>query len=271
MLDLLSDDVRREPHVAYAALRRASPVFHAAPIDVWVLLDHAGVKRALADHATFSSNVGPARGNAFEWLMFMDPPRHGQLRAIVQTAFAPRAIAALEPRIKELVRALLDREREHVDVCADFAGPLPMMVIAEMLGIDTAEWPFLDRWGRTIMGLASTIVGPPESALAATEAFRETDEEMRLWLERPHRGDGLVGRLVRSDLSAIEVRRFTQLLLAAGTETTTNLIANAILEFAEHPGTLDRLHREPALLEQAIEEVLRHRSPGQIMFRTTTR
>ena len=115
----------------------ACPVVRVPPpFDAWVILDYEGVKRALSDHETFSSRV-PAPRN---WFLFSDPPSHTKSRALISRAFTPRSIAGLEPRIRELSRRLLDSviDRGEMDLAVEFAVPLPMMVIAEMIGIPAA-------------------------------------------------------------------------------------------------------------------------------------
>ncbi|HEX3479561.1 MAG TPA: hypothetical protein VHT91_31275 [Kofleriaceae bacterium] len=108
-MDLFSPAMRRDPYPLYDQLRATSPVLHLPGPDLWVVFGHDAVKRALSDHEAFSSNVGPSRGNRFEWLLFMDPPRHTQLRAIIGRAFGARSIAGLAPRIRALASELLDR------------------------------------------------------------------------------------------------------------------------------------------------------------------
>src|ERR1051325_11217493 len=108
-MDLFSPATRRDPYPLYDHLRATSPVLHLPGPDLWVVFGHDAVKRALSDHEAFSSNVGPARGNRFEWLLFMDPPRHTALRAIISRAFTARSIAGLAPRIRALASELLDR------------------------------------------------------------------------------------------------------------------------------------------------------------------
>src|SRR5438034_185086 len=132
MMNIFSDEARRNPYPFYDQLRRDSPVLHEPQSGLWSLFDYESVKRALADHDSFSSKLGPA-----EWMVFMDPPRHSKLRALISQAFTPRSVANLEPRIRELARGLLDEKIEQgsMDLAADFSIPLPMMVIAEMLGI----------------------------------------------------------------------------------------------------------------------------------------
>lgn len=281
-MELFSAAARRDPYPLYDRLREQSPVLHLPAQDLWLVFRYDAVRRALSDHDAFSSEVGPSRGNRFEWLLFMDPPRHTRLRAIVSRAFTPRSIAALAPRIRALTCELLDgvAGRGELDLVAELATPLPMMVIAEMLGLPLADWRKLAGWSEAIINLGNTIAGGDAAAAAA--AFLRADAEMASYFgaevaaRRARPADDLIGRLVAAEVdgAALDdhaILRFCQLLLAAGTETTTNLIDNAVLCFAEHPAELARVRRDPALLAPAIEEVLRHRTPVQAMFRATAR
>jgi cytochrome P450 len=285
MLDLFSDDVRRNPFPAYEQMRQASPVFHFPPFDLWMLFDFEGVKSALADQGTFSSDLShaPGNGNPGEWFIFFDPPRHTKLRALISKAFTPRVVAGLEPRIRELSRQLLDQtiERGEMDLAADFAVPLPMRVIAEMLGVPPAEWPRYRRWSDAILKLANTI-SRDEEAARAVEQFRAVTAEMRVllpeWIaqRRAARREDLLTRLVEAEvdgerLTEEEILGFVQLLLVGGQETTANLIDNAVLCLIEDPDQLALLRARPDLLPSAIEEVLRYRSPVQWMPRATRR
>jgi cytochrome P450 len=281
-MDLFAPATRRNPYPLYDQLRAAAPVFHVPGPDLWVVLGYDTVKRVLSDHDAFTAQVGPSRGNDFQWLLFMDPPRHTKLRAIISRAFTARSIAGIEPRIRALVGELLDRviARGELDLVADLAAPLPVMVIAEMLGLATDDWRRLAGWSEAIINLGNTIAGGDAERAAAE--FARANAEMTddlgavIAARRANPADDLISRLSSAEvdgerLDDHEVIRFCQLLLAAGTETTTNLIDNAILSFAAHPEQLARVRAEPALLPQAIEEVLRYRTPVQAMFRATAR
>src|SRR3954462_4005415 len=121
-MDLFSEDMRRNPYTAYDQMRSASPVFHLAPFDLWMLFDFEGVKRALVDHDAFSSDLShaPGNGNPGEWFIFFDPPRHTKLRALISRGFPPRVVADREPHTRELPRQLLDPivERGKMDLAA---------------------------------------------------------------------------------------------------------------------------------------------------------
>jgi cytochrome P450 len=168
-----------------------------------------------------------------------------------------------------------------MDLVGDFAAPLPLMVIAQLLGAPSDDWPRFRAWSEAMLGLADTI-GGGTSATAAVSTFGEAHEALRGYLvgllaaRREAPGDDLLTRLVAAEvdgsrLTDDEILGFFELLLLAGHETTTNLISNAMLCFAEHPDQLARLRHAPELLPAAIEEVLRYRSPVQAVFRTTRR
>src|SRR2546427_9033483 len=138
-----------------------------------MFFDCEGVNGALADHGPFSSDLSPARGNGNRGgcFIFFDPPRHTKLRALISKAFTPRVVANLESRIRELSRQLLNQtiERGEMDLAADFSVPLPMLVIAEMLGVPVADWPRYKRWSDVILKLANTFAKDEEAARTLTE------------------------------------------------------------------------------------------------------
>jgi cytochrome P450 len=283
VFDLFSEEMRRNPYPVYARLRSVSPALPGPHSDFWMILDYEGVNQALNDHESFSSRAAPPGGGALDWLIFFDPPRHTQLRALITRAFTPRSVANLETRIRKLTCDLLDQtiERGEMDLAVDFAIPLPMMVIAEMLGIPPADRSQFRRWNELILNMIYTISGGAEAARRVQE-YRVATAEMKAYLTvllaqrraAPH--DDLLTRLLQAEvdgehLTEKEILSFFQLLLLAGSETTTNLINNAILCFLEHPDQLARLRTAPDLLPLAIEEVLRYRSPLQMVFRQTRR
>jgi cytochrome P450 len=287
-MDLFSDETRRNPYPIYDQMRSVSPVFYLAPFDLWLIFDFEGVKRALVDHDAFSSDLShvPGQGNPGEWFIFFDPPRHTKLRALIGKAFTPRVVANLEPRIRELSRQLLDQTIERadageVDLAASFSVPLPMRVIAELLGVPAADWPRYKRWSDVILKLANTFARNEETT-RTFEEYGAVKAEMQVWLpdliaqrQAAHQDD-LLTRLVAAEvdgerLTQQEILGFVQLLLVGGQETTANLINNSVLCFIENPDQLARLRAAPDLLPSAIEEVLRYRSPLVWMPRATSR
>jgi cytochrome P450 len=176
-------------------------------------------------------------------------------------------VANLEPRIRELSHELLDPwiQRGEMDLAADYAARLPLLVIAEMLGIPLADRPQFKRWSDAILGLANTLTGG-ETATRALEQFSAAILEMRPYVaaqvekRRATPSDDLLSRLVDAEvdgerLTEEEILGFFQLLLLAGSETTTNLINNAMLSLLEHPEQQERLRTTPELIPSAIEEV----------------
>jgi cytochrome P450 len=280
MLDLFSDEMRRDPFAVYDQLRNNSPAFKVPPpFDAWMIFDYDGVKRALNDHETFSSCVPAPR----HWFIFFDPPQHTKLRALISRAFTPSVASALEARVQALSSNLLDGivDRGEIDLAADFAVPLPMMVIAELIGIPSADWARFSGWSNVILRLSYTRSGGEEAVQAGVD-FTAVTVEMNDYLttmiaeRRAAPKDDLLTRLVEAEvegekLTQEEILGFFQLLIVAGQETTTNLINNTVLCLIEHPGELARLQETPALLPSAIEEVLRYRSPIQWMMRTPRR
>jgi cytochrome P450 len=281
LLDFLSPEVRRNPFPLYSRARAASPLLHDARSGLWLAFDYSGVKQILGDSRSFSSQV--TQGLTAKWLVFQDEPRHAKLRALVTRAFTPASLALLEAWIRELSASLLEAvlERGEMDLVGEYAVPLPMRVIAHLIGVPTDDWTEFRRWSDVILDLSQTIPAGGR-AREAEDAFRAVSAEMaeylsRLANERTRRPrEDLLTRLLHSEidgdrLAFDEILAFLQLLLVAGHETTTNLIANAVLCLLEHPAQMDDLRKDPALLDSAIEEVLRFRSPVQWMMRVTTR
>src|SRR5947208_1961021 len=230
MMDPFSDDMRRNPYPVYDQMRNGSPVFHLPPFDLWMIFDFEGVKRVLVDHDAFSSDLShaPGNGNPGEWFIFFDPPRHTKLRALISKAFTPRVVANLEPRIRELSRELLDQTIEHgeMDLAADYAVPLPMMVIAEMIGISLADWLSFKRWSDVILKLSFTLSDGEEAERALSE-FAAVTAEMNDYLtemieqRRAAPRDDLLTRLVEAEvdgtwLTQEEILGFFQLLVVGG-------------------------------------------------------
>jgi cytochrome P450 len=273
---LFSPEARRDPYPIYDRIRTASPVLREPNTGLWMVFGYDAVKRVLTDHDTFSSHFGPV-----EWMIFQDPPMHPRLRGLISQAFTPRSISNLEPQIRELSRELLEPmlDRGVMDLAVDFSGPLPMRVIARMLGLPENDVASFGRWNDAILQMSYTVAGD-RNAAEIVQTFEAVTAEMNGYLttllaeRRREPRDDLFTRLVFAEmdgerLSQAEILGFFQLLLLAGSETTTNLINNSILSFVAHPGELVRIRESPELLPSAIEEVLRYRSPLQWMYRVT--
>lgn len=279
MMSLVADATRRNPYPLYEQMRKATPVFQDPTTGMWMLFDHESVKRALSDHDTFSNIIQSSEGRVPDWLIFSDPPRHTRLRALIIRAFTPRCVAALEPRIKEFSRQLLDSnvDRGQMDLVTEYADLLPAMVICELLGLPQEDRPLLLEWSDALLRLSHVLHGGP-AAQRTREEFVLTEAAMRRYVDeaiavrRSAGGDDLLAGLVEAEvdgerLDNQDILSFFALLLLAGTETIANTISNSVLCLMEHPDQLAQLKLQPSILPQAIEEVLRYRSPTQFVFR----
>jgi cytochrome P450 len=282
MIDFFSPEVRRNPFPLYDQTRAVSPLLHDPKSDLWMIFDYDGVKEVLTHHRHFSSSMFHAGRDNPEWMIFLDPPRQTKLRGLINLAFTPRVIEALEMRIADLSRELLDKtiERGEMDLVGDFATPLPMMVIAQLIGIPAAEWFQFRHWSEAILTLSYTLSASSMATLAIAQ-YSKVKAEMNAFVSdliQQRRGtpaDDLLTKLIHAEvdgarLSETEIIDFVELLIVAGQETTSNLISNAILCFLENPDQLATLRTSPDLLPTAIEEVLRYRSSVQWIFRATT-
>lgn len=272
-----------DPYPTYRALRDDCPVYWSGPSHSWVLSRHADVGAALDDPATFSSARGiypTPRGvdmtRLFLPMMIMtDPPRHSQLRALVSRAFTPRRIARLEEGVDTLAGRLLDEATtgSGCDLVEAVAGPLPAMVIADLLGVPVEDRSQFRAWSTALVQAspAEGLGGPGMAAAAALYGYFETFLEQR----RQDPRDDLLSDLVQAEadgqrLSKDELLGFCLLLLVAGHETTSNLIGNGTVVLAQHPAARQRLRADPTLIPQAVEELLRYDSPVQGLSRTLT-
>jgi cytochrome P450 len=209
-------------------------------------------------------------------LVSADPPEHTRLRRIVDRQFLPRAIAQLEPRVRAIIDSLLDPilERGRADLVADLAAPLPLIVIAEVLGVEPERQRDFKRWSDDLLAAAG---GADETTRARTEETGVrwpticAPRRDRRANPRPGATDIISTLVTASDrdaLSTSEVIAFCMLLLVAGNETTTNTVANGALAIMEQPDQWRSIMRDPALVPSFVEESLRYDSAIQGFFRT---
>ncbi len=281
------EDVRRDPYALYARGRRERPVFAHPTFPVVSLFRHQDVQALLRDPARWSSFFplppGMERpGDMPPSMLGVDPPEHTRLRGLVSQAFTPRMIRQLEPRLHAIAHELLDvalHERE-VDLVAALTYPLPVIVIAEMIGIPAADRARFKTWSDALVkNLGVGLLTPP--TLERLEEQRAVIRLLRDYLlplveerRREPREDLLSGLVAAesegSKLTFDEMIQTLILILVAGNETTTNLIGNAVLELLAHPDALAELRADRTLLPDAIEEVLRFASPVQMDPRRAT-
>ena len=255
----------------------------------WHVLGHPETGAVLSDPAVFSSDLTVLRPAQDDLALFqrgnfvqMDPPQHRKLRTLVSQAFTPRVVADLEPRIAELTTQLLDEVDERFDLIDALAYPLPVIVIAEMLGVPASDRPLFRRWADVLF---SQDVDPDQSLRSASEqavtAVAPTMREMNAYFldhirsRRAGPGRDLTSKLVQAEvdgerLADEEIIGFVGLLLLAGHVTTTATLGNSVVCFQDAPDAAAQVRADPGLLPAAIEEVLRVRTPFPRLARMTT-
>ena len=268
----LSPELRADPYSVYEELRRKDPVHRMRLQDAWVLTDYADVDMVLRDSQRFG-NVGRDFGYIPQVSMLdLDPPEHTKIRGLVSHGFTPRSVAAMEPRIRETVDGLLGNVegKERFDLIADLAFPLPVIVIAEMLGVPPEDREQFNEWSN----VASLIVDPlldEEQVRQVRQAVDEVFTYFEAIAEERRRNpqEDLVSALVTAEVDGERLERDDLLVnlllvLVAGNETTRNLIGNGTLALLRSPDELRRLRDDPGLLNGAIDELLRFDSPVQL-------
>jgi cytochrome P450 len=212
-------------------------------------------------------------------LIAVDPPVHGPMRSLVNRGFTPRRMAQLEARVREIARSRLDAldGKPDFDIVHEFFMPLPVTVIAELLGVEPERSADFKRWSDSAIAAATGgagAIGPAQVLQSLGELSRYITGVVEL--RRKHPRDDLISTLIRAEagetaLTPLEVVMFTLLLLVAGNETTTNLLGNTLLALLAHPDELARVRREPDRIPALVEEALRYDGPIQFLFRQATR
>ena len=270
-----------DPHPLLARLRAEAPVVWNEELGYWAVARHADVLAVETDHATFSAGRGimtyeiadpPATPPT---IMHTDPPAHTRYRKLVQPAFRPSIIRSLEPVVRARAVALCDAFAGGgvVDVVPALSVPLPIQLIAEMLGLPEDQWERCFEWSEAVIPGATDWPAERRGELLGemTTYLLEATAERR----RAPRDD-VISVLARAEidgdsLSEAEVAMFLIQLLVAGNETTRNMLSAGLVAFAEHPGEWARLRAEPALVPHAVEEMLRWSTPVISFMRTATR
>jgi cytochrome P450 len=285
----IRSQAKTDPYPLYADIRRR-PLIRSA-LGAWMTADHAVAESVLRDRRFSSSPLHqrgyqppayPAGDPRAELpaadLLTMDPPDHTRIRRLVSGAFTPKAIAGLEPWIREVTGRLLT----SADAAAGFdlidalAFPLPIAVICHLLGVPAQDQASFRAWGHAI---AATL--EPQTSLAAAKQSRAAELALTAYLRdlvakrRADPDESLLSALVAIEedgdrLSSAELVSTALLLLVAGFETTVNLIGNGTVALLGEPGHWERLREDPALVPAAVEELLRYDSPVQVTSRIAT-
>jgi cytochrome P450 len=269
-----------DPYAAYAWLRSNAPAYRNPDHNIWVLSRFADVNAALRDYETYSSEQGV--GSDYRPVPMMianDPPEHARLRRIVQRDFVPKAIEHWRPRIEVLVDELLGRALASdgpVDWIDQVAMPLPVWVIADMLGVPRGDRDAIKAWSDDTLTALGGRLDLETSARVETNILRFTEYLYgQINGHRATPSDDLISTMLapRSGevLTDDELVSFAALLVVAGNETTTNLFGSFVQLMIEYPEQWETLRARPDLIPNAVEETLRFESPIQGFFRTTTR
>ncbi|MBX5487571.1 MAG: cytochrome P450 [Mycolicibacterium hassiacum] len=270
-----------DPYPAYRELRATTPVVYNDVTNFWALLKYEDIRYVSSHPQLFSSTKGitipdpdqpePVQEGA---LIFTDPPRHRQLRKLINTAFTRRQVALLEPKVRQIVYGIFEEVKSGSvqEFAESFAAPLPTRMIAELLGASPDDWERFRRWSDACTGTAD-----PEIELDAMEAIGELFEYFQQLIadRRNEPRNDMMSVLAHAEvdgarLSDEDLLNFAFLLLVAGNETTRNLIALGTLALIEHPEQRQKLIDNPALIPNAVEEMLRYTSPVTHMARHAT-
>ena len=280
-------EFRANPYPHYPALLDGPPRQLNLFMPTTIVARYDDVVSVLHDHERFTvrrpempfrERIDPFGGAPT--ILTADPPVHSRLRKLVSKAFTPRRVRELEPRVREITAELLSRASDSssgFEAMAALANPLPVIVIAELLGVSADDHAQFKQWSNDMIssfGQENVVSGPsPEGVAARNELRRYLADAIKQ--RRANPGDDLISALItardESDaLSEDELLAFVVLLLLAGNETTTNLIGNGLLALCRHPEQQDRLRQNRALIPSAIEEMLRYDPPVQMTVRIPT-
>lgn len=321
LLNLQREEIRANPYPFYEKLRNLDPIHWDEEMGFWVFTRYADIDPLYTDER-FSRAQGLMRNfqrlseserqivepvyHAFSKTVFYaDPPYHTHLRGLMNHAFTPRRVERLRPYVQGIVNELLDtacRKGGTVDMITDLAYPLPVMVIAELLGLPAGDRDRFKQWSDDLFAILGTVRHKPSDLLERaaqslnemTEYVKELSHQRRaepqddlltallsvtdddsLACPYPHDSSSVqtTEQLIRdrdttSMLTGEELVSNINILLSTGHETTTHLIGNGILALLQHPDQMERLLTQPVLLAPAIEEMLRYDSPVQITYRS---
>lgn len=268
-------DFPQRCYAIYREMRDAHPLYRDARDRFFAVTRYEDVRSVVNDDLHFSNEGVSTAVSALPIVQQIDPPLHDELRALVTTAFTPRRVAALEPRIRELARGLLAEfcEKGECDFLAAFARHLPSLVIGEMLGVPPERREPILEWTEALIGIQKN--GDFTVDIAARAIAEEFADVIAARRRDPR--DDLVSALIAAEidggrkLSELELLGFCFQLVLAGNDTTTNLLANGAVLLAEHPDQRREIAARSGLLDNAIEEMLRVESPTQVLPRRVAR
>jgi cytochrome P450 len=291
--DLLAPDAIRDPQGFFRRLREYDPVFWSERHKTWILTSYHDVERVFQDRSVSSARMistfrkrmmaehGDLLNHAMQlldgWMLLNDPPAHTRLRDPVRRSFSPAVAERLVPRIEAHADTLFDKLHDECDFVSDFAKPLTAMVICELLGVDIAEQAFLSDWardfGKLIYGASSRSEDYLASVARAGDRFHARFGQ-QIEVRRAQPGNDLLSKLI----VASGEERWTQneligacsMLLFAGQDTTSALLASGVRALLQNPEQIAALRDDLSLMPQAVEELLRFDGPSKTNIRVPT-
>ena len=281
---LMDPEVLANPYPLYHRLRNEDPVHWDPFLHAWVVTRYADVIHVLHHFSAnrtpspeLLSTIGLAALNPIAEVMvrqmlFLDPPNHTRLRALASAAFTVRRVEGLSSHVQAIMDDLLDAvlSNGRMDLIADFAGPAPAIVTAEMLGVPVADHKQLKEWSADFAEMLGNFQHNPDriprilrSVEDMSSYFRSAMREQRL-----HPRDGLISEMMAADVDGAKMNEdeiIANLIvtMVGGQETTTNLIGNGVLTLLRNPAAMERLRQDSSLIPSAVEELLRYESPSQ--------
>jgi len=270
--ELFTPEAVQNPYPIYARMREEEPIAKLMFPDGqfgWMITRYEDAVEILKDQR-FVKDMTKMFGSEYQSIftsnmLFSDPPDHRRLRGLVQQGFTPKLVESMREHIQQIADGLLDavEGQDTMELIDDYAFPLPIIVISEILGVPISDRDKFRVWSNSIIGAANAEEGP-EVYLH----MQQFTEYLAQWFEqlRKQPGDDLISRLIVAEeagerLSEQEIYGVVSLLIIAGHETTVNLIGNGVLSLLQHPDQLKKLRDNPELIKGAIEEMLRYNGP----------
>jgi len=294
--NLLTPQAMIDPYPVYTQLREESPVHWFDMFHSWFISRYDDVKTLLHDKRTQSSNavnkiddlltddmkqqIGTIRDFLGLWMIFMDPPDHTRLRRLTNPAFLPKIINHLRPNMTQMVDTLIDdlMDKGTMDFIADIAYPLPILVIADILGIPDIDRPLMKEWSQKMSTFfADQTLGPSDQIGVMHQTIQEMQDYMRTIIseQRKNPKDNVLGVMIQAEakgdkLTEDELISTSIFFLFAGHDTTRNLIGNGLFSLLSNPEQYQHLQNDLTLIPSAVEEMLRYESAASMLLRDVT-
>jgi cytochrome P450 len=277
LIDFSDPAVRLDPYPEYRRMRDQNPVAFDEGRNTWYVFRYSDVKTVITDSANFSNDTSSLIGAPPTPLIHFDPPGHTKQRALINKAFSPKMIAALDQRISVITERLLDRVvgSGQLEMVHDFSSPLPVSVITEMMGVPEKDHARVKHWADQMAIMSNSLVtGKPPVFDDIMQMLQYLSALVLQRKETP--GDDLISALWQAEvdgqsLDMGEILGFCVVLYFGGTESTSNLLTTSVATLLRHPEILAEVRKNPALIPAVTDEMLRYRAPSQAVYRMARR